>query len=130
MLLWCSFNLSDGKTSKESLPLFTLLKQILTQRSFGNYYHFIVYKVKEISITNIIREKCWWNKIFPLIYVNSDICIYFAVCFVAMNFFQVIWMLFFEIHIPIINNQIDTIKNVQTYHIIIVFVAWDHLISI
>ena len=50
MLLWCSFNLSDGKTSKESLPLFTLLKQILTQRSFGNYYHFIVYKVKEIKL--------------------------------------------------------------------------------
>jgi len=31
------FVVLDGKTSKDSVPLFTLLKQILTQRSFGNY---------------------------------------------------------------------------------------------
>ena len=60
MLLWCSFNLSDGKTSKESLPLFTLLKQILTQRSFGNYYHFILYKVKEIVLENNRKVCFFW----------------------------------------------------------------------
>ena len=31
-----AFVVLDGKTSKDSVPLFTLLKQILTQRSFGN----------------------------------------------------------------------------------------------
>ena len=28
---------SDGKTLKDSIPLLTLLKQILSQRSFGDY---------------------------------------------------------------------------------------------
>ena len=33
------YSVSDGKTSKESIPLITLLKQILTQRSFGTHIH-------------------------------------------------------------------------------------------
>ena len=35
------FVVLDGKTSKDSVPLFTLLKQILTQRSFGNYIRYM-----------------------------------------------------------------------------------------
>lgn len=31
------YSVSDGKTSKESVPLITLLRQILTQRSFGTH---------------------------------------------------------------------------------------------
>lgn len=33
------YSVSDGKTSKESIPLITLLKQILTQRSFGTHIY-------------------------------------------------------------------------------------------
>ena len=32
------YSVSDGKTSKESIPLITLLRQILTQRSFGTHF--------------------------------------------------------------------------------------------
>lgn len=31
------YSFSDGKTSKESIPLITLLRQILSQRSFGTH---------------------------------------------------------------------------------------------
>ena len=33
------YSVSDGKTSKESVPLITLLRQILTQRSFGTHIY-------------------------------------------------------------------------------------------
>ena len=33
------YSVSDGKTSKESIPLITLLRQILTQRSFGTHIY-------------------------------------------------------------------------------------------
>ena len=33
------YSVSHGKTSKESIPLITLLRQILTQRSFGTHIY-------------------------------------------------------------------------------------------
>lgn len=33
------YSVSDGKTSKESVPLITLLRQILSQRSFGTHIY-------------------------------------------------------------------------------------------